>query len=146
MNDLTMTNVWLGILATISLIEFLMMAVAGLLAYKAYKQAMAAVEAVERVHIAPLRARVDAILDEVEVMTGKVKHAQDAVTAAFHTAASAGGFLADTVKSKTWPIVGIFRGVRMAATALAARHDKNGSEAREAAEAREARPYITAGT
>jgi len=36
MNDLTMTNVWLGILAVISLIEFLMIAAAGLFAFKAY--------------------------------------------------------------------------------------------------------------
>src|SRR5437763_11508883 len=101
MNDLTMTNVWLGILAVISLIEFLMIAAAGLFAYKAYTQAMAALETVERVHIAPLRARVDAILDEVEIITGKVKHAQDSVTSAFHTAASAGTFIAGTVKAKT---------------------------------------------
>src|SRR5438094_7724388 len=99
MNDLTMTNVWLGILAVISLIEFLMIAAAGLFAYKAYKQVMTAVEAVERVHIAPLRARVDAILDEVEVITGKVKHAQDSVSAAFQTAANAGSLFACTVKS-----------------------------------------------
>ena len=83
MNDLTMTNVWLGILAVISLVEFLMIAAAGLFAYKAYKQVMTAVETVERVHIAPLRARVDGILDEVEVITGKVRHAQESVASVF---------------------------------------------------------------
>lgn len=134
MNDLTMTNIWLGILAVISLLEFLMIAAAGLFAYKAYKQVMTAVEAVERVHIAPLRARVDAILDEVEVITGKVKHAQDSVSAAFHTAATAGTLFAGTVKAKTWPILGIIKGVRMAATALLDKNDKP------------SRPYITAGT
>src|SRR3954464_9391606 len=125
MNDLTMTNVWLGILAVISLIEFLMIAVAGLLAYKAYKQVMNVVETVERVHIAPLRARVDAILDEVEVITGKVKHAQDSVAAALQTATNAGSVLAGTVKSKTWPILGIIRGVRTAAEAL---RNRNGGK------------------
>src|SRR6476620_11175370 len=104
MNDLTMTNVWLGMLAVISLIEFLMIAALGLLAYKAYKQMMTVVENVERMHIAPVRARVDAILDEVEIITGRVKHAQNSVSAALHTAASAGSVFATTVKSKTWPI------------------------------------------
>ena len=33
MNDLTMTNVWLAILAIVSLMEFLMIAAAGLFAY-----------------------------------------------------------------------------------------------------------------
>lgn len=136
MNDLTMTNVWLGILATISLIEFLMIAAGGLMAYKAYKQAMTALESVERVHIAPLRARVDAVLDEVEVITGKVRHAQDSVASAFNTAAYAGTIIAGTMKSKTWPILGIINGVRMAASAL---RDKNGKDGKDG------RPYITAG-
>ena len=134
MNDLTMTNVWLAILAVVSLIEFLMIAAAGFLAYHAYKQLMNVVETMERVHVAPLRARVDAILDEVEVITGKVKHAQDSVSAAFHTAASAGSIIAGTVKSKTWPILSIIKGVRMAATAIIDRNGKTGH------------PYITAGT
>src|SRR5689334_20284351 len=136
MNDLTMTNVWLGILAVISLIEFLMIAIVGLLAYKAYRQMMAVVENVERMHIAPLRARVDGILDEVEAITGKVKHAQDSVAAALHGAASAGSVFAGTVKAKTWPIVSVFKGVRMAAAAILDRNGKNNVPAR---------PYITAG-
>ena len=137
MNDLTMTNVWLGILAVVSLIEFLMIAAAGLFAYKAYKQVMTAVDTVERVHIAPLRARVDAILDEVEIITGKVKYAQDSVTAALQTAASAGSIIIGTVKTKTWPIIGILKGVRMAASAIRERNGRNGKEGQ---------PYITAGT
>src|SRR5436853_7798750 len=126
MNDLTMTNVWLGILAVISLIEFLMIAAGGLFAYKAYKQLMTAVEAVERVHIAPLRARVDAILDEVEIITGKVKHAQESMAAALHTATSAGSVLADTVKARAWPIFGVIRGVRTVASALLQKNGKDG--------------------
>jgi len=132
MNDLTMTNVWLGILAVISVIEFLMIAVAGLLAYKAYKQVMNVVETVERVHIAPLRARVDALLDEVEVITGKVKHAQDSVAAALHSATNAGSMIAGTVRSKTWRVMGMIRSVRTVAAALL---QKNG---------RHDEPYITA--
>jgi hypothetical protein len=133
MNDLTTTNVWLGILAVVSLIEFLMIAAAGLFAFKAYKQVMNMMESVERVHIAPLRARVDGILDEVEVITGKVKHAQESVSAAFHTAGVATSILTTTMKSKTWPILGLIKGVRIVANSL-----RNKDEKRE-------RPYITAG-
>ena len=134
MNDLTTTNVWLAILAIVSFIEFLMIAAAGLFAYKAYKQVMTVVENVERVHIAPLRARVDAILDEIEVITGKVKQAQDSVSAAFHAATTAGSILAGTVKSKTWPILGMIKGVRMVANALLQKNGKHGQ------------PYITSGS
>src|SRR5712692_5452648 len=101
MNDLAMTNVWLAILAIVSLIEFLMIAAAGVLAYKIYKQVMVTIDTVERMHIAPLRARVDAVLDEVESITGKVKHAQETVSGVLHTAAGAGSLIAGTVKART---------------------------------------------
>ena len=63
-----------------------MIAAAGLFAYGAYKQAMKTMETVERVHIAPLRARVESMLDEVEIITGKVKHAQESMEHAFGVA------------------------------------------------------------
>jgi hypothetical protein len=118
MNDLTMTNVWLAILAIVSLVEFLIICAAGLLAYKIYREVMTTIETVERVHIAPLRARVDAVLDEVQAITGKVKHAQDSFSHVFQTAAGAGSIIAGTVISKSWPVLGIINGVRVAANTL----------------------------
>ncbi len=118
MNDLTMTNTWLAILAIVSLIEFLMIAAVAALGYKMYKQVTTMIDTVERVHIAPVRARVDAILDEVETITSKVKHAQETVGAVLHTAADAGLMIAGTVKARTWPILGIIKGARMAAAAM----------------------------
>jgi type IV secretory pathway TrbL component len=134
MNDLTMTNVWLAILAIVSLIEFIIIAAAGFLAFRAYKQVMSVVENVERMHIAPLRARVDGILDEVEVITGKVRHAQDSVGSVLQTAAQAGTAIAGSVKAKTWPVLAVIRGVRTAASSLMNKDDKHDQ------------PYITAGT
>ena len=118
MNDLAMTNVWLAILAIVSLIEFLMICAAGLLAYKMYRQAMTMIETVERVHIAPLIARVDKVLDEVQVITGKVRYAQDSVSHVFQSAAGAGSLIAGAVKAKSWPVVGLINGLRMAASAM----------------------------
>jgi hypothetical protein len=118
MSGSTMTNVWLGMLATVSLLEFLMIAAAGLLLYKMYKQAMTAIQTVERVHIAPLRARVDAILDEVEVIAGKVTHARESVGRVFEAVAGASSLIAGTVIPKTWPILGIVQGLWTAANTL----------------------------
>ena len=118
MESLTTTNVWLGILAVISLLEFLMILAAGWFAYRMYKQVMTTIENVERVHIAPLRARVDGVLDEVQVITNKVKHAQDSVTDAFKQMAGTGSVVAGAVRSKAWPILGIIQGIRSAATTV----------------------------
>jgi hypothetical protein len=132
MNDLATTNVWLGILAVTSLIEFLMICVAALFAYRMYRQAMTTIETVERLHVAPLRVRVDALLDEVQDITDRVKHAQDSLSHAFDTAVGAGTLIAGTVMAKSWPVLGIINGVRAAASTLL----KNGKDEARAIEGR----------
>jgi hypothetical protein len=100
-----------------------MICAAGFFAYQAYRQVTAVVENVERMHVAPLRARVDAMLDEVQMVVDRVKHAQVAVTDALRHVTGAGSSIAGTVKSKTWPIAGIINGIRVAAQTL-----KNGKD------------------
>ena len=112
MADLTWTNTWLGILAVISLIQFLITCVAGFLAYRMYSKAMATIETVERVHIAPLRARVEALFDEVQLTTDKVRQAHDSVSDALRYVTGAGSAVAGAVMSKAWPVVGIVQGIR----------------------------------
>jgi len=118
MESVTTTNVWLGILAVVSLLEFLMIVGAGLFAYKMYKQVMTTVETIERVHIAPLRARVDGILDEVQAVTEKVKHAQESVSDVFRHVTGTGTMVAGAVRSKAWPILGVIQGLRTAANTV----------------------------
>ena len=125
MVDLTWTNTWLAILAVISLIQFFIMCVAGFLAYRMYQKAMTTIQTVERVHIAPLHARVDAVLDQVQLMTDKVRHVQDSVSDALRHVTGTGSAVAGAVRSKTWPILGILQGLKSAATSVLGngRHD-----------------------
>lgn len=125
MADLTWTNTWLAILALISLIQFLIMCVAGFLAYRMYQKAMTTIQAVERVHIAPLHARVDGLLDQVQVMTDKVRHAQHSVSDALRHVTGTGSAVAGAVKSKAWPIIGIFQVLKSVANSVVGngRHD-----------------------
>ena len=118
MEDLTWTNTWLAILAVISLIQFLIVCAAGFFAYRMYLKAMTTIETVERVHIAPLRARVDGILDQVQVMTAKVQHVQEAVSDALRHVSGTGSAVAGAVKAKSWPIVGIFQGLKSVANSV----------------------------
>ena len=125
MADLTWTNTWLAILAVISVIQFLIVCVAGFLAYRLYQKAITTVETVERVHIAPLRARVDGMLDQVQVMTDKVRHVQESVSDALRHVTGTGSAVAGAVKSKTWPIVGVLQGLKSVANTMMGngRHD-----------------------
>ena len=104
MESLTTTNVWLGILAIVSLLQFLMLVAAGVLGYRMYKHAMETIENLERAHIAPLRVRVDGLLDAVQSVADTVKHAQE--------------FVSRTVRSKTWPFLGLIQGLRTATLVL----------------------------
>lgn len=118
MADLTWTNTWLAILAVIAAIQFLIMCAAGFMAYRMYQKAMTTIETLERVHIAPLRARVDGLLDQVQAMTDKVRHAQDSVSDALRHVTGTGSVVVGAVKSKTWPIVGIFQGLKSVANTM----------------------------
>ena len=126
MEDLTWTNTWLAILAVISLIQFLIVCAAGFFAYRLYQQAMTTIESIERLHIAPLRARVDGVLDQVQMMTDKVKHVQDSVSDALRHVTGTGSAVAGAVRSKTWPIIGIIQGLKSVATTMMGngRHDR----------------------
>ncbi len=118
MVDLTWTNTWLAVLALISLIQLLALCVAGFLAYRMYQKAMTTIETVERLHVAPLRARVEGLLDQVQLMTDKVRHVQDSVSDALRHVSGTGNAVAGAVKSKTWPIIGIFQGLKSVANTV----------------------------
>lgn len=125
MVDLTWTNTWLAVLAVISLINFLIVCAVAFFAFRMYQRAMTAIGTVERLHIAPLRARVDGILDQVQAVTEKVKHAQESVADALRHVSGTGNAVAYAVKAKTWPIVGIFQGLKSVANSVVrnGRHD-----------------------
>lgn len=124
MESLETTNIWLGILAIVSLLEFLMIVAVGILGFKLYREAVSTIQAIERVHIAPLRTRVDLLLDQVEIMTDTVKHAQESVSDTLRHVTGAGTLVAGAVKAKAWPILGIIQGLKSAANAIR----KNGSD------------------
>jgi uncharacterized membrane protein HdeD (DUF308 family) len=75
--DLTTTNVLLGILATVSVIEAL--AVIGLFvgAYLLFRRMMKVIAGLEERQVAPAAARVNAILDDVKTVSGIAKNAAE---------------------------------------------------------------------
>src|SRR5512144_765396 len=79
MMNLGTTNLFLGILAAVSVIELLGLAVAGLLAYRMYSRAMMLLQGVEERQVAPAMARVNAILEDVKGVTSKVSEETDKV-------------------------------------------------------------------
>jgi hypothetical protein len=64
--DLETTNLLLGILAAVSVLEALVLIVGGVMAYRAYSAAMRTVHELEMRHVAPLAGRVDALMTKVD--------------------------------------------------------------------------------
>lgn len=118
MEQLGTTNLLLGIMAVVSVLEALLIIGAGIGAFMIYRRVMTLVNGVEARQIAPAMARVNAILDDVKGVTAKVKEETERVDQAIRTTMDRVDDTADRVRSnvraKTSRVVGFIRGLRVA--------------------------------
>jgi hypothetical protein len=116
--ELGTTNLLLGIMAAVSVLEGLVIIGIGVAGYMAYTKVMALVEGLETRQVAPAMARVNAILDDVKEVTAKVKEETARVDHAIHDTIDRIDDTADRVRSnvraKTSAVVGFVRGLRVA--------------------------------
>jgi hypothetical protein len=116
--ELGTTNLLLGILAAVSVLEALLMIGMGVAGLMAYRKVMVLVDGIEARHVAPAIARVNAILDDVKTVTAKVREETERVDHAIHTTMDRIDDTADRMRSnmraKTSAVVGFARGLRVA--------------------------------
>jgi pyrimidine operon attenuation protein/uracil phosphoribosyltransferase len=116
--DLGTTNLLLGIMAAVSVIEALVIIGIGVAGYMAYSKVMALLNELEARHVAPAMTRVNAILDDVKEVSSKVKEETERVDHAIHNTIDRIDDTADRVRSnvraKTSVLVGFVRGLRVA--------------------------------
>jgi hypothetical protein len=127
--ELATTNLLLGIMAAVSLLEAL--AVIGLMVagIVVYRRVTALIEGIEQRQVAPAMVRLNAILDDVKGVTTRVKQDHEEVNRVIRTTMERVDETADRVRSdvraRTNRIVNILRGVRMAIEAmLVTRHPR----------------------
>jgi hypothetical protein len=124
--NLGTTNMMLGIIAAVSVLEALLIIGLGIAGFLVYRRVMAIVDDLEAKHVAPAMARVNAILDDVKVVTAKVKEETDRVDAAIRTTIDRVDDTAErvrwNVKAKTSRVVGFVRGLRVALEGLLTTH------------------------
>ena len=125
--ELETTNLLLGIMAAVSVLEALAiigMGVAGFVLYRRVTEVLAGIESRQ---VAPAMIRVNAILDDVKDVTAKVKQETERVDNAIHTTIDRIDNTAERVRSnvreKTSRVVGFIRGLRVALeSVMATRH------------------------
>jgi hypothetical protein len=116
--NLDTTNLFLGIMAVVSVLEALLIIGAGVAGFMAYRRITNLVNGLEERQVAPAMARVNAILDDLRSVSAKLKEEAERVDQAIH---STMGRVDDTVdrmrsnvRAKTSRIVGLVRGARVA--------------------------------
>jgi len=116
--ELGTTNLILGIMAAVSVLEALAIIGLGIAGVIVYRRVMDLVNGLETRQIAPAMARVNAILDDVKDVTARVKEETERADQAIHRTIGRIDDTADRVRSnvraKTSRVVGFVRGLRVA--------------------------------
>jgi len=123
--QLETTNLLLGIMAAVSVLQALVLIGAGIAGFMAYRKVMALVNTLEEQHVAPAMGRVNTILDDVKVVSAKVREEAERVDHAIHTTIDRVDDTVDrvrwNVRARTSRIVGIVRGARVAIESMLSR-------------------------
>ena len=114
--ELGTTNLLLGIMAAVSILEGLLIIGMGAVVFMIYRKVVALVDGIETRQVAPAMARVNAILDDVKAVTAKVKDETERVDHAIHATMERIDDTTDRVRSNvragTSAVVGFVRGLR----------------------------------
>jgi hypothetical protein len=121
-STLETTNLMLGIMAAVSVLEALVLIGVAVGAFMAYRRVLALINDLEARQIAPLRAKVDGILADVKSVTARVSHQTERVDHAIAGTMEKVDVTAERVKStlldKVHQATGVVRGVRAVITSL----------------------------
>lgn len=116
--NLGTTNLLLGIMAAVSVFEALVIIGIGIAGFVVYRRVMDLVTAIEARHVGPAMLRVNAILDDVQGVTARVRQETERVDEAIRATLERVDDTADRVRSnvrvKTSRLVGFVRGLRVA--------------------------------
>jgi hypothetical protein len=118
MEALHTTNVLLGIMAAVSVLEALLVIGLAVGGYLMYARVTELINGIEERQVAPAMARVNAILEDVQIVTARVKDEAERVDTAIRTTMDRVDDTADRVRSnvraKTSRIIGFVRGAKVA--------------------------------
>jgi hypothetical protein len=126
--DLSTTNTLLGVMAGVSLVQAILLVVAGIAGFRMYSRLTTLVDTLETRHVAPAMARVNSlidvtqkgvhsVLDDVKGVTMTIKDETDRVDRALHQTADRVDHtvsrLRGNVRAKAIRVGGLMRGVRV---------------------------------
>jgi hypothetical protein len=122
MGNLDTTNMLLGIMAAVSVLEALLLIGLGIGGFMVYRRVMQLVNDLETRQIAPLREKVDAILLDVKTVTARVSEQTErvdhAISGTIHRVDETADRVKGSVRDKVNQAVGVARGIRAVIASL----------------------------
>lgn len=122
MGNLDTTNVLLGIMAGVSVLEALVLIGIAVGGFMVYRRVMQLVEDLEARQIAPIREKVDAILGDVKTVTARVSQQTErvdhAISGTIHRVDETADRVKGSVRDKVYQAVGVVRGIRAVISSL----------------------------
>jgi phage-related protein len=114
--NLGTTNVLLGIMAAVSVLQALVLIGAGVAGFLAYRRVMQLVNDLEARQIAPLREKVEAILGDVKTVTSRVSQQTErvdhAISGTMERVDETAERVKHSVRDKVSQATGVVRGIR----------------------------------
>lgn len=114
--DLGTTNMWLAIMAIVSVLEALLLIGFGVAGFLIYRRVMRLVNELEARQIAPLREKVDSILLDVKAVTAQVNQQTEpvnhAISGTMNRVDETAGRVTESLRDKVNQAVGVVRGIR----------------------------------
>ncbi len=122
MENLETTNLLLGIMAAVSVLEALLLIGIGVGGFVMYRRVMGLVNDLEARQIAPIREKVDAILEDVKTVTARVSQQTErvdhAISGTIHRVDETADRVKGSVRDRVNHAVGAVRGVRAVIASL----------------------------
>jgi uncharacterized protein YoxC len=119
-DSLGMTNVWLAIVAIVSLVEMLTLGALAIAGFKLYKRAAAVVDRVEATYVVPIAEKANGVVADAREVVRKVQHLEQRVGAMVQkvedTAHGVGA-----MAERLWPVMGTVRAVTAAVGSFSGR-------------------------
>ncbi len=122
MANLDTTNMLLGIMAAVSVLEALLLIGLGVGGFMVYRRVMQLVNDLETRQIAPLRDKLDSILLDVKTVTARVSEQTErvdhAISGTIHRVDETADRVKGSVRDKVNQAVGVARGIRAVIASL----------------------------
>ncbi|MEO5894433.1 MAG: hypothetical protein ABIS06_01895 [Vicinamibacterales bacterium] len=126
--DLSTTNMFLGVMAVVSVLEALLLIGLGVGGFLMYRRVMQLINELETRQIAPLREKVEGILVDLKAVTARVSQQTErvnhAISGTMERVDDTAHRVKDSVQDRINQVLGVARGLRAVVASVTSSHTR----------------------